>query len=644
VRLSNAFFLLILFPLTAWAQMPDGQQVLGGPRDMLHPVVTDDWLIHGRATDMKENPLVGVKVRIDVDIGVGSARVLTTDLQGEFRTEFLLDATKYRRLTVKVVATKPGYTDAHETAEFASVGGITGIALVLRRLSENPDLESTERLVKTLAPRLRQDAAKASGVEGTHQEKNFVRGCAELFDRHDAVRAVPLLSKAFERAPSCVECRLLLTLAMFKSGSWASAAQQLDEALRLNDAAPLKRPEAALMAGELETWRGKTSEAAGFFQNVLAMDPENPIALEGMGRILVTQKKWEAALPYLDRALQAGAGEDLRLLRVRALLEAGDVPAAKSQMDDYTAHRKLKASPPEARILNAQVQERVSLERYADVGSVLTESPQQLLKAMPELKGIRMAPNQDDLKAILGNVGEGVKSFFQNLPNTVSLERVHEERLDREGKVLHSFDQDFQYLLLAEPDKMGVGIEEHRGTSQGGSAALHGLDQGLMLTAGFASVSLLLHPLYQDGASFRYLGRQLVDGEDLHVIAFAQKPRTAQINERVTTRRGTALILVQGVAWIDPASFQIVRLRTDLLAPQSKISLRRQTTEIRFGEVSFRRVAASVWLPREVSVTVDLRGHVYRNLHRYSDFRLFNVEAKEEIKTGPVTAAPGQQK
>jgi Tfp pilus assembly protein PilF len=644
VRFRNAFFLLILFPLTAWAQIPEGQEVLGGLRDMLHTVVTDDWLIRGRTTDMKENPIGGVKVRIDVDIGVGSARVMVTNLQGEFKTEFLLDATKYRRLTVKLVATKPGYTDAHETVEFGSLSEVTGITLVLRRVSENPDLESTETLVNALAPGLRQDAAKASGVKGNRQEKNFVRGCAEFFDRHNAVRAVPLLTKAFERAPSCVECRLLLALAMFQSGSWASASRQLDEALKLNDAAPLKRPEAALIAGKLERWRGKTSEAASFFQNALAIDPDNALALEEMGRILIEQEKWEAALPYLDRALQAGAGDDVRLLRARALLEAGDVPAAKSQMDEYTAHRKLKGSPIEARLLNAQVRERMSLERYADLGSVLTDSPEQLLKTVPELKGIRMAPNQDDLKAILENVGEGVKSFFQNLPNTVSLERVHEERLGREGNVLHSFDQDFQYLLLAKPDKMGVGFVEHRGTLQGASAALHGLDQGLMLTAGFTSVSLLFHPLYQNGASFRYLGHQWVDGKDLHVIAFAQKPQTAQINERFTTRSGTALILVQGVAWIDPTSFQIVRLRTDLLAPQPKIKLRRQTTEIHFAEVSFKGITASLWLPKEVSVTVNLRGHVYHNLHRYSDFMLFNVETKEEIKTGPVAAAPGQQK
>jgi tetratricopeptide (TPR) repeat protein len=637
--MRKAFFLLLFFPLTAWAQVPAGVATLEG---MLQPVVTANWLIFGHTTDMQGKPVARARVRIDFGIGMGSEREFTTDLKGEFQTEIVLDATQYKRLTVKAFAKSPGYADAHETVEFASVNQKTGIELVLRKLPEDPNLESTETLVRTLAPSLRQDAAKASDIKGTRQEKDFVRGCADWFDRHNAVRAVPLLTKAFERAPKCLECRLLLTLALFESGSWTSAGGQLNEALRLNDAAASKRPEPALIGGELEMWRGETSEATAFFQNALQIDPDNALALQELGRILVMQKKWEAAVPYLERALQAGAGDDARVLRIRALLGEGDVGAAKNQMDEYTAHRKLKTLSNEARLVHARVHEQVSMETYAKARSVLSESPGQLLKAVPELKGIRMAPNQDDLKAVLGNVGEAVKSFFMNVPNTVSLERVHEERLNRDGKVLHSFDQNFQYLLLAQSDKSGVGTEEYRDTLQGASASLHGLDRGLMLTQGFASVPLLFHPLYQDGASFRYLGRQSVDGKDLHVIAFAQKPETTQIHERFTTGKGTALILVQGVAWIDPTSFQIVRLRTDLLAPQSKIELQRQTTEIHFEEVSFRGVSASVWLPQEVSVTVDLRGHVYRNLHRYSEFKIFNVETKEEIKNTPSAATPGQ--
>ena len=215
---------MILFPLAAWAQ------TAGSLGDQLHIMESSDWVIFGRTTNMRGNPLGDVTVRVNVGTGAGSVRALKTNLQGEFRTQFTFDANLTKRLTVRLVATKSGYTEAHETAELGVTDKTSGIELVLRELTQNQDQLSLQTLVSTLAPRLRQDAAKGSGAEAGRQEKEFVRGCEELIDRHAAVRAVPLLSKGVGRAPSCVECRLLLTLALLEAGSWAGANRQLDEA------------------------------------------------------------------------------------------------------------------------------------------------------------------------------------------------------------------------------------------------------------------------------------------------------------------------------------------------------------------------------------------------------------------------------
>jgi len=642
VSLGKGLFFLILFPLAAWAQVPGAAIGDLGKSMRTYEMIT--WVVFGRATNTKGDPLGGVTVRLDVGAGMDTVRALKTNLQGEFQTEFKLNADQSPTLSVKVVASKSGYATAHETVQFRPTDKTSGINIVLRELIENPDQLSMATLVGTLAPRLRQDAAKGSGAEAARKEKDFARGCEELIDRRNAVRAVPLLSAGVQGAPSCVECRLLLTLASLEAGGWTNASQQLEEATKLNDAATLKRPEPALIAGVLEEWRGENRTSAGFYKKALEIDPSNVLALQEMGRVLLAQKNWEAADQYLERAIRAGASDEAPLLRVRALLEEGDNVEAGREMDHYTASHGLKSLPPEARTLHVQVRDRLSLERYAKVKSVLTESPQDIMKAMPELKGMRLASNQDELEDVLKNVGEGVESFFKNFPNTVSLEQVHQERLGKDGKVARALDQDFQYLLLAQSDKWDVGIDEHRATVQGESAGLGGLHEGLMLTAGFASVSLFFHPTYQHAAGFRYLGRQSLDGKDLYVIAFAQNPRTPGTTERFTTHEGSALILVQGLAWIDPSNFQILRLRTDLLAPQSKLRLQRQTTEIHFKEVSFKEVATAFWLPQEVSVTVDWKGRVYRNWHRYSDYKLFNVETKEVRKTVSLAAPLDQQK
>jgi len=92
------------------------------------------------------------------------------------------------------------------------------------------------------------------------------------------------------------------------------------------------------------------------------------------------------------------------------------------------------------------------------------------------------------------------------------------------------------------------------------------------------------------------------------------------------------LILVQGVAWVDSGTGHIIRMRTDLLKPASKVRLTRQTTEIQFSEVHFKEMTSTFWLPREVVVTVEWKGRTFRNVHQYSDFKLFNVQSEEKRK------------
>jgi hypothetical protein len=44
-------------------------------------------------------------------------------------------------------------------------------------------------------------------------------------------------------------------------------------------------------------------------------------------------------------------------------------------------------------------------------------------------------------------------------------------------------------------------------------------------------------------------------------------------------------MLTQGILWVDKNSFQIFRMRTDLLVPNAEIGLDQLTTEVTFGEV-----------------------------------------------------------
>ena len=96
-------------------------------------------------------------------------------------------------------------------------------------------------------------------------------------------------------------------------------------------------------------------------------------------------------------------------------------------------------------------------------------------------------------------------------------------------------------------------------------------------------------------------------------------------------------ILVQGIAWIDKSSYQIVRLRTDLLAPQWDAGLSQQTTVVTFKETRLRDIETPLWLPGTVEVFVEFTTHngndkffdlKYTNEHTYSDYQRYRAESK----------------
>jgi len=193
-----------------------------------------------------------------------------------------------------------------------------------------------------------------------------------------------------------------------------------------------------------------------------------------------------------------------------------------------------------------------------------------------------------------------------------------------------TLDQKFRYLCFTPAADWGPGFDEYRVDSSGTRAYPQGLQDGFMLTSGFASSSLFFHPKYQSQATFRYLGRQKVNGRDAYVIAFAQQPGKARFCGTFRIDANVVTTFSQGLAWVDSESYEISRLRTDLLVPLSEVNLERETTEIDFWPVHFKGIGQGFTLPRQVTVTVDWKGRHLRNEHRYSEYELFRVEATEK--------------
>jgi hypothetical protein len=289
-------------------------------------------------------------------------------------------------------------------------------------------------------------------------------------------------------------------------------------------------------------------------------------------------------------------------------------------------------------VAKTQIIDRSGQSYYVNARPLLDYPLPDLLRAAPELQGLEPTRNQDELAFILHKAGKVTEDLLGRMPDLISREDVTQQKLRGSGSVRDQRRDEFDYMILAHRQGETVTLDEYRAGPDGSPLEARGLEEGYMLTRGFASAWLHFLPPIQSAARFRYLGQQTHSGLRCYVVAFAQKPGSATVTGTVVYEGISVRILYQGIAWIDETSFRIVRLRTDLLAPRPDIGLERQTTELHFSETRLPQTDSPLWLPQEVVVTTDMNNQFFRNVHRYSGYRLFKVETK--ILPGPPDQPP----
>ena len=295
------------------------------------------------------------------------------------------------------------------------------------------------------------------------------------------------------------------------------------------------------------------------------------------------------------------------------------------------------------------------LEVYSRADPITKWPLKRLLHVFPELKGLQPDDSQSNLSAILSGVARNLELFRKDFADTASVETIDETRardtaqsvpsgemLALLGSIQHTpeekMKEKFRYVTLADP-RSGA-LTEYRTDLQGHQA---NRSQGLAFakTTGFVTLPFFFAAGAQALSTFRSLGSQAVGDHSCQVIAFAEHVMPLAVRGRWQSGPNSIPLIMQGIAWIDPAIDQIVRLRTDLLAPQPDARLRQLTTEVLFEPIKFESRPAALWLPQDVNVVIDINDYTYENRHYYSDYQLFKVEMQQTVQEPkPATSSP----
>jgi len=268
----------------------------------------------------------------------------------------------------------------------------------------------------------------------------------------------------------------------------------------------------------------------------------------------------------------------------------------------------------------------------------------ELQSTVPELRGLKPAPDQTQLPALLDRVGAKTVEIARNTPNLISRETVTD--VQQPAAVMR-----YDYLILNRIQDKAVYLDEFRVDLKTGErfetddemkdassarAAVECASQDLAsaqsirrpISQGFATSWVHFYPLSRGQAAFRYLGEQKMDGHRTLVVAFAEKPQSVLSPAMFLHEGKNVPMFLQGVAWVDASDFHIWRLRTDLLSPLPEVSLHRLTADIQFKPTRVEQMPSLLSLPREVKVTAVVSESIRQEVHSYSEYRLFRARSK----------------
>ena len=152
----------------------------------------------------------------------------------------------------------------------------------------------------------------------------------------------------------------------------------------------------------------------------------------------------------------------------------------------------------------------------------------------------------------------------------------------------------------------------------------------LLTTSGFSTLLLVFHPYYQGSFEYERLEDENAGGGRQMRIAFRHVRGTRSTS--VLRLRGRDYPLdIEGTAWIDPADGTIKRVDTRLKSPMEDLNLRSFTASVKYAPQHFATVGEAEWLPVEATIDVETARQHWRNIHRFSDYKLFTVKSESTV-------------
>lgn len=591
-----------------------------------------------RAQGLDNAPHDTIQVRLRLSDGSqfsGIARVRVLTKGGPELAENSVDAAGHVTIdslppgSYIVEASAPGYITVQEPVELELKRSSITIFITMKPDNVgSPTPTPPGPVAPILAPNARKEVAK--GIEA--------------FAKPDLALARKHFEKALAMAPANPDVQFLMGALEAQEKNTAAAEERLSKAIQIFP----DHVRSLALLGELYSQQGKPAEAVPLLEKAVTLQDGNWKTHWALGVAYLKINQPEKARQQAERAVALGKNSAgvAYLLEAQALLDLGQLDAAETFLNAFIQDHSNDPYVERARSALVLVHEK---QQNALVATPLAITDPQRFVAVSDLR-VDTSPSKDSVWArpgiddavpavspnvtcalpqVLRGAAKQVEQLMASLEKFSATERVNHFTVTKLGDLRSPEIRSFEYVVSVVKLPHGIiSLDEYRNGS---------LDPAQfpanVATVGLPAMALIFHPQMSSDFDFVCEGLGQVSGRPAWQVHFQQKSKRPSRIQSYVIAGNYYPISLKGRAWIDAASYQLLRLEADLAKPMPEIRLLREHLSIDYAPVQFHSRDTQLWLPSHAELLLSRDNKAFFRTHSFSNFQLFSVGTDQKLHT-----------